>query len=187
MKIYTRQGDDGTTSLFGGRRVDKAALRVEAYGTVDEASAVIGWARACDQPLAVDVALENVQHICFRLGAWLASSPDTDPGVSGISGIDVVLLESVIDRFEAGLPPLKHFVLPGGCEGAARLHLARTVTRRAERVVVALSKHEPVEPPWIAWLNRLSDLLFVLARVSNVEAGVTEVKWTPRAPRGDGA
>lgn len=185
MKIYTRQGDDGSTSLFGGRRVDKAALRVEAYGTVDEASAVIGWARVCDGPPAVDAVLQDVQHACFRLGAWLASSTGVDPGVPEIAEADVALLEEAIDRFEAVLPPLKHFILPGGGEGAARLHVARTVTRRAERVVVALSKHEDVASPWIAWLNRLSDLLFVLARVSNAEASVDEVKWTPRK-RGGG-
>lgn len=186
MKIYTRQGDDGSTGLFGGRRVNKATLRVEAYGSLDEVSAVVGWARAAGLPEDLDAALADVQQACFRLGAWLACAPDADPGVRTIDAEDVAELEERIDRFEADLPALKNFLVPGGAEAAARLHIARTVVRRAERVAVDLSNLEPLDPAWLAWLNRLSDLLFVLARVANSRAGVADVPWAPRQRSGGG-
>lgn len=187
MKIYTRQGDDGSTGLFGGRRLGKATLRVEAYGTLDETSAVVGWARAAGLPDDVDRVLGDVQQACFRLGAWLASAPDADPGVRAIGTEDIRELEARIDGFEEELPALQNFLVPGGSEGAARLHVARTVARRGERVVVDLASVETVDKAWLAWLNRLSDLLFVLARVVNARAGVADVPWAPRARGGEPA
>lgn len=180
MKIYTRQGDDGSTGLFGGRRVNKATLRVEAYGGLDETSAFLGWVRAAGLDEDLDRTLGDLQQACFRLGAWLAAAADADPGVRMIDEQDVAELETRIDRHEEELAPLKNFLVPGGTEAAARLHIARTVARRAERVAVDLSNLEPVEPSWLAWLNRVSDLLFVLARVANARAGVADVPWAPR-------
>lgn len=180
MKIYTRKGDEGSTGLFGGATVSKADSRVEAYGLVDEANAVLGWARTAGPPPRVDEVLQQVQQTCFAAGAWLASGPGADPGIQAITAGDVEALELAIDRLEEGLPPLKHFVLPGGGEAGARLHVARTVTRRAERAVVALAAVDDVPAPILAWLNRLSDLLFVAARAANADAGVDETVWAPR-------
>jgi len=180
MKIYTRTGDSGSTGLLGGLRVSKANLRVEAYGLLDETNAVLGWARAASLPADLDAVLDGVQETCFRLGAWLAAAPGKDPGVPAVGEADVGVLEGVIDRLDAALPPLKHFVVPGGGERAARLHVARTVARRAERAVVALAEHEPVAPTVLAWTNRLSDLLFVMARTANAADGVADRPWPPR-------
>lgn len=179
MRIYTRTGDDGTTGLYGGGRVSKAAERVEVYGTVDEVNATLGWARAAGLPGEIDRVLERVQEGCFRLGAFLASAPGKDPGIARLADADVTALEHAIDRLEADLAPLKTFVLPGGCEGAARLHLARTVCRRAERALVGLAAREEVDGVHVRWLNRVSDLLFVQARAANQAAGVPDVPWTP--------
>jgi cob(I)alamin adenosyltransferase len=150
---------------------------------VDEASAVVGWARATDLPDEIDAVLARIQEACFRLGAWLASTADADPGVRPIDAEDVRDLEATIDAVDANLPALANFILPGGSEGAARLHVARTVARRAERVLVELAAVETVEPACLAWLNRLSDLLFVLARSANANAGVGDVPWAPRRER----
>ena len=180
MKIYTRQGDDGSTGLFGGLRISKAELRVSAYGTVDETNAVVGWARAAETPPEIDEVLAGVQETSFRLGAWLSAAPGTDPGVEPITDGDVSLLEAVIDRFEKELPTLKNFVVPGGSELASRLHVARTVSRRSERLAAALSQIEPVAPTILQWMNRLSDLLFVLARAANQAAGVADRPWIAR-------
>jgi cob(I)alamin adenosyltransferase len=180
MKIYTRQGDAGETGLYGGQRVSKADPRVGAYGAVDEANAVLGWVRAAALPEGMDAVLAGVQEAAFRLGAALASPPGRDPGVQPLALPDVEAFEREIDRLEAGLRPLKTFVLPGGSEGAARLHVARTVVRRAEREVVALARLEAVAPMAVTWLNRLSDLLFVMARAANAAAGVPDVPWKPR-------
>jgi cob(I)alamin adenosyltransferase len=180
MKIYTKRGDDGSTGLYGGARVSKASARVEAYGGVDETNAAIGWARAAGLPADVDAVLAAAQEACFRLGAFLATPAGKDPGVAPVTEADVVLFERAIDAMEAVLTPLKTFVLPGGCEGAARLHVARTVCRRAERAVVALAATETVDPVSLRWLNRLSDLLFVQARFANHEARVADVPWKPR-------
>jgi cob(I)alamin adenosyltransferase len=179
MRIYTRTGDDGTTGLYGGARVSKAAERVEVYGTVDELNAALGWARAATLPPEVDRVLERAQEGCFRLGAFLAAAPGKDPGIARIGEGDVLAFEQAIDALEAGLAPLKTFVLPGGVEGAARLHLVRTVCRRAERALVGLAAREPVDPLHVRWLNRLSDLLFVQARATNRAAGVPDVPWHP--------
>jgi cob(I)alamin adenosyltransferase len=177
MKIYTRTGDDGTTGLLGGRRVSKADLRVEAYGDVDEANAALGLARAVGLPAPLDVVLARAQSTLFQVGAALATPPDRDSGTAPVAASDVAALESAIDAIVASLAPLQSFILPGGAEGAARLHLARTVCRRAERAVVALASRETVDPLLVRYLNRLSDLLFVQARAANHAAGVADVPW----------
>jgi cob(I)alamin adenosyltransferase len=180
MKIYTRTGDRGDTSLFGGQRVPKDALRIEAYGTVDELNSVIGIVRADNAEPALDATLERVQDELFVLGADLATPRSLEKkGVGRIAHTEADRLEQEIDRFEAGLKPLKSFILPGGSPVAARMHFARTVCRRAERIVVRLSRNEDIGDDIIIYLNRLSDLLFVLARYANHTARVPEVKWKP--------
>ena len=181
MKIYTRGGDDGSTGLFGGPRVSKADARVEAYGGIDELNAILGWARAGGPSEHVDEVLGRAQDTCFRLGAWLACAPGKDPGVAPVGDEDVQELEAAIDAMETQLEPLKTFILPGGCELGARLHIARTVCRRAERRMVALAEIADVESVFIRWVNRLSDLLFVQARWVNHRAGAPEIAWRPRA------
>jgi cob(I)alamin adenosyltransferase len=178
MRIYTRTGDDGTTGLFGGPRVPKSDPRVAAYGAVDETNAVIGWALAAGPSRETADVLRRAQETCFRVGAALASAPGRDPGVPAIGEADVTALERAIDRCEEGLPPLKTFVLPGGGEPGARLHFARTVCRRAEREVVALAQREGVDRRIVEWLNRLGDLLFVLARWENRSS--PETPWLGR-------
>lgn len=181
MKIYTRGGDDGSTGLYGGARVSKASVRVDAYGAVDELNAVLGWVRAADISDNVDAVLAGAQDTCFRLGAWLASQPGRDPGVPQVAEADVEVLEAAIDAMEVELEPLKTFILPGGSEAASRLHMARTVCRRAERRIVALGDMEPVEAVFVRWVNRISDLLFVQARWENRRAGVRDVPWPPKS------
>jgi cob(I)alamin adenosyltransferase len=180
MKIYTRTGDAGGTALFGGRRVSKADPRVAAYGDVDELNACLGVVRA-EGGLSSDVAemLEQLQKDLFAIGARLA-----DPAEKiadritkvAVTDADVQRLEGWIDRFEAELPPLRRFILPGGNRAGALLHLARTVCRRAERSIVALGV-DNVEAHLLAFVNRLSDFLFVLARAVNHRAGQPEVEW----------
>ena len=175
MKIYTRAGDQGQTSLFGGARVAKNDARIEAYGTVDELSSHLGVARASSIPADVDRMLDQVQRDLFDVGAHLAS-----PGTSRFAGVDVTRiteLESAIDAMERELAPLKNFILPGGTLAAAQLHVGRTVCRRAERLVVALGDETPATLSTIAYLNRLSDYLFVAARFANARAGVPDVEW----------
>ena len=171
-KIYTRTGDDGTTGLGDGRRVDKDSARVEAYGTVDEANSAIGLVLAAPVPENVRVLLTAVQHQRFDLGGELCI-----PGHAAIFDADIDRLEQRLDEFNADLPALKDFILPGGGEAAARCHVARTVVRRAEREAVALSRLEAVRPEAVRYLNRLSDLLFVLARVLARDSGHGEVVW----------
>ncbi len=180
MNIYTRTGDDGTTGLYGGSRVPKDDPRVEAYGTVDETNAAIGLARAAGLPPEVDAVLGKAQSTLFDVGAVLATPSDRTNDAATIGEDDVLLLENAIDALEARLRPLQTFVLPGGTEAAARLHVARTVCRRAERLVVALSAHAPVSPLVVRWLNRLSDLLFVQARYANHVASVPDEPWVGR-------
>jgi cob(I)alamin adenosyltransferase len=180
VKIYTRTGDDGTTGLFGGARVGKDDPRVDAYGTVDEANAACGLARAAGLPPAVDAVLAHVQATLFDVGASLAS-PGRASASPPVEEADVVALERAIDDLEETLSPLRTFVLPGGSEAAARLHVARTVARRAERLVVALRAHGPVHEGVVRYLNRLSDYLFVAARAANRVARVADVPWTSRA------
>jgi len=186
MKIYTRTGDKGDTGLFGGARVRKDDLRVEAYGTIDEANASIGVSLAhCESPFVRQV-LEQVQHDLFTLGAELAAVPgsETRLGIPLIADADAIRLERAIDEAEQPLPPLMNFVLPGGPPDAAALHLARTVVRRAERRVLSLSAREAVRSEIVIYLNRLADLLFVLARRAVHErAGAAESAWAPRGVR----
>ena len=171
-KIYTRTGDDGTTGLGDGRRVDKDSARVEAYGTVDEANSAIGLVLAAPVPENVRVLLTAVQHQLFDLGGELCI-----PGHAAIFDADIQRLEDRLDQFNADLPPLKDFILPGGGAASAHCHLARTICRRAEREVVTLSHHDAVRPEAIRYLNRLSDLLFVLSRVLARDSGHGEVVW----------
>jgi cob(I)alamin adenosyltransferase len=178
-KIYTRTGDDGSTGLGDGTRVAKDSARVTAYGTVDEANSAIGVLLACDVPQDVRNLLVSVQHQLFDLGGELCI-----PGHAAIDDADVERLEQQLDAFNADLPALKDFILPGGGEAAARCHLARTIVRRAERETVTLSHHDAVRPQAIRYLNRLSDLLFVLARVLARADGQGEVLWNHERRRG---
>ena len=185
MKVYTRTGDDGTTGLFGGDRVAKSHPRIAAYGTVDETNAVLGLARAhlagLDSTGSQDLAalLARLQEELFVCGGDLASPHDTKYPVPRIEQRHVDALEADIDRLEEGLAPLKHFIMPTGTPAAAALHLARTVARRAERLVVELAALEPISTPAATYLNRLSDLLFVMARAANAAENVAETEWIP--------
>lgn len=181
FRIYTKTGDEGETSLFGGERVPKHHTRVEAYGTVDELNSVLGLARALDVPEHLDTIVSTVQSQLFELGAELAS-PTTQPqGHEGLGDQDVAALEQHIDTIEASLEPLKSFILPGGSAAAAQLHFARSVCRRAERCCTALEQAGAnLRPLVLTYLNRLSDLLFVMARSANAAAGVAETKWHAR-------
>ena len=176
-RIYTRAGDDGTTRLVTGDRVSKADRRVEAYGTVDETNAAIGHARAAITDADLDAVLAGVQNDLFDLGADVATPPEVTDALR-VTGEQVERLEGEIDRLNAGLPALESFVLPAGTEAAARLHVARTVCRRAERRLVELADREDVSAEAAAYANRLSDLLFVASRWVNVAAG-DEVLWHP--------
>jgi cob(I)alamin adenosyltransferase len=178
-KIYTRTGDDGSTGLGDGTRTGKDSPRVDAYGTVDEANSCIGLVLASDLPTDVADLLTAIQHQLFDLGGELCI-----PGHSAIFDADIERLEQRLDAFNEPLPPLKDFILPGGGEAAARCHVARTVVRRAERECVALSRIEPVRPEAIRYLNRLSDLLFVLARVLARASGHGEVLWNHQRRHG---
>jgi cob(I)alamin adenosyltransferase len=190
-RIYTRTGDDGTTSLFGGERVGKGNPRIDAYGTVDEANSVVGLARAHldGEPGAdrLDPVLGDVQEELFVLGADLATPVDAKPMVPRVKDKHVEQLEERIDTFEADLKPLKKFVLPGGSPAGATLHSARTVCRRAERLAVQAGTSIPINDEALVYLNRLSDLLFVLARWANKQAGVREDTWIPEASAQDDA
>lgn len=191
MKLYTKRGDDGVTDLFGGARVAKDSLRVAAFGDVDELNATLGLAAAACRHEELSAILRAVQARLFELGADL-STPEAQPkpgdasprkaaGIPRISAEHVAEAERQIDAVCAPLEAMKHFILPGGSELAARLHLARTVCRRAERVCVALSKHEYVSKDLLIYLNRLSDLFFAMARRANQLEGVSDVPWI--APR----
>lgn len=186
MKIYTRTGDQGETGLFGGPRVRKDHARIRAYGEVDELNAVVGLARAAGRDGGVDGLLQAIQNDLFDVGAMLAApDPEKLKGKGRFAGPpEIERLEREIDRMEKDLSPLETFILPGGSELAARLHLARTVCRRAEREVVALAaaakSGEPVGADIVVYLNRLSDFLFVLARWANLKAGVADVAWSKK-------
>jgi cob(I)alamin adenosyltransferase len=181
MKIYTKTGDTGTTSLFSGGRVSKADLRVETYGTVDELNAVLGVARVHQPTAQTNEYLERVQNQLFHLGADLATPLDAkSEWVVRMDAGTVAWLETTIDEMTTRLPPLKNFILPGGTAAAAQIHVARTVCRRAERLAVSLSAHEELGEHVLVYLNRLSDWLFTLARWENHRAGVEEEKWALR-------
>lgn len=177
VRIYTRGGDDGLTGLIGGKRVRKDSPRVEACGSIDELNALVGVVRSCPLPPEVDRILDEIQDDLFTAGAHLAVSEDCDPGAWGIPPFPeghIRRLERLIDEGEANLEPLQRFILPGGTRAGALLHLARTVARRAERRCVTLAAAERVDPRLMTYLNRLSDLLFVLARMLNRDAGRAE-------------
>ena len=178
-KIYTRTGDDGTTGLGDGSRVAKDSARVCAYGTVDEANSAIGLVLASGVAHDIRDLLTTVQHQMFDLGGELCI-----PGHAAIHDSDIVALERHLDRYNEALPPLKDFILPGGGEAAARCHLARTIVRRAERETVTLAHHDSVRPEAIRYLNRLSDLLFVLSRVLARADGHGEVLWNHERRKG---
>jgi cob(I)alamin adenosyltransferase len=179
MKIYTKTGDSGETGVFGGPRVAKDDQRIEAYGTVDELNAVLGMVRAATPPGRIDEVLRRLQHELFVVGAQLATPKPEEKGVPMISQSHIVAAESDIDHFEERLPPLKEFILPGGTAVAAQIHLARAVCRRAERRVVTFANGagDNVTPTLLAYLNRVGDLLFVLARATNQHAGRSETTW----------
>ena len=175
MKIYTRTGDSGETSLFGGRRVAKNDLRIEAYGTIDELNAFIGASRASWPNSPIDAELETVQSDLFDAGAYLAA-PDSDRFKS-VPASRIEDLERAIDAMEVQLEPLKNFILPGGSIPASQLHIARTVCRRAERLLVALGDQSTT----LAYLNRLADYLFVAARFANLRHGIGDAPWRPHS------
>ncbi|HVK37593.1 MAG TPA: cob(I)yrinic acid a,c-diamide adenosyltransferase [Candidatus Kapabacteria bacterium] len=181
FRIYTRTGDDGTTGLFGGARVAKDSLRIEGYGDVDELNSALGLARAQGLRRDHDELLGLVQEQLFILGADLATplrGEDRRPAVPRVTAAEVVCLEQAIDDLEENLPALTSFILPGGTPAGATLHLARTICRRAERRIVALLHQEPETGPLpLQYVNRLSDMLFVLARAVNHAAGVAEHPW----------
>lgn len=181
MKIYTRTGDDGTTGLFGGGRVPKDSLRVEAYGTVDELNSVLGVARSHNEDQKLDQILESLQNELFVLGSDLATpiTPKGDkPYTMRLPEGATQRLETLIDACDKDLPPLRNFILPGGSPCASNLHLARTVCRRAERLVVSMVRQDVVlSAEALTYLNRLSDLLFALGRWANHRAGVEEIVW----------
>lgn len=180
MKLYTRHGDDGTTGLFGGQRVDKDSLRVTAYGVVDELNSALGLARCACSHEELTAIIDRVQPELFVLGANLClPAGKTSKHVPPLTDQHVAELEQWIDAVCGPLPEMRYFVLPGGCELAARLHVARTTCRAAERAVVSLSHAEPVQAPLVQYLNRLSDLLFAMARRANQLEGVEDVPWKP--------
>ncbi len=182
-KVYTRTGDDGTTGLGGGQRVPKESVRIEAYGTVDELNAQIGAALATGLHDALIGPLTRVQNDLFHLGSDLCM-PEEDKVRTPVPGIEqrhIDELERLMDTLSEELPPLQNFILPGGSPGAAQLHVARTVCRRAERRLVALSRSERIGACAVAYLNRLSDALFVMARYENHRRGVRDPYWDSRA------
>lgn len=181
MKIYTKTGDQGTTSLFGGKRVSKADLRIETYGTVDELNSFIGLVRDQEVNKKRRNVLVEIQDRLFTIGSILATEPgNTKVKIPSLSEDDIYLLEKEIDTMDAALPPLRFFVLPGGHQSVSYCHLARTVCRRTERLIIALNAQEEVEPLVLKYLNRLSDYLFVLSRMMSQELGVEETPWKPR-------
>lgn len=186
MKIYTKTGDAGETGLFAGARVRKDDVRIEAYGTVDELNAALGVARSAGPPDAIAGCLERIQHELFSIGAELATPDSAQHGLQWADTAACDGLESLIDRFESGLPPLRQFILPAGAPAASALHLARAICRRAERRVVTLQASDPrVSPSVVIYLNRLGDLLFVLARAANILAGTDERPWIKPSKAGE--
>lgn len=180
MKIYTKTGDHGETSLFGGQRVSKNHSRIDAYGTVDELNSILGLARTSDISTVLDVLLEKLQNELFVLGSDLATPPEKEGRINRINRKHINHLEQDIDRLDSDLEPLKSFILPGGTRGASYLHLARTVCRRAERICYSCRQSEIISDHVMIYLNRLSDLLFVMARHQNMSQNTKDVLWTTR-------
>lgn len=181
MKIYTKTGDQGTTSLFGGKRVSKSDLRIDAYGTVDELNSYIGLLRDQEVNIKRKEVLVEIQDRLFTVGSILATEPgNLKVKIPLLQEMDITFLEKQIDEMDAQLPPMKSFVLPGGHVSVSFGHVARTVCRRAERLVIALDLQEKVDELVIKYLNRLSDYLFVLCRMMTKELGAEETPWKPR-------
>ena len=182
MKIYTKTGDTGQTGLIGGRRVSKADLRIDTYGTVDELNSWIGLVRDQSVNEVRKALLKQIQDRLFTVGAELATDPEKAPRqvMPAIAAADVTLLETSMDEMDSTLPELRAFVLPGGHESVSFCHLARTVCRRAERLVITLNETSPVDPLVIQYLNRLSDYLFMLSRKMAQDLSVEEMEWKPR-------
>ena len=180
FRIYTKTGDQGETALFGGKRVPKSHLRVDAYGTVDELNSFIGLLHDSVDEQTTRQLLIQIQHRLFSIGAYLASDPDKSPAQADLTPPDVLLLETSMDQMDAGLPELKNFILPGGYPTVSLCHVCRTVCRRAERLVVALHTEAPLEGIVLEYLNRLSDYFFILARYLGQNAGAAEILWSPR-------
>lgn len=180
MKIYTKTGDLGETALFGGRRVPKSHLRVDAYGTVDELNAYVGWLRDLVETPLLRQLLAQVQHRLFTVGAHLAADPQKQLTTPDLLPQDIEMLENEMDAMDANLPPLRNFILPGGHPAVSVCHVCRTVCRRAERLVVALHATDTVEAVVLQYLNRLSDYFFLLARQLAHDLGAEEVIWTSR-------
>ena len=181
MKIYTKTGDKGTTSLIGGTRVSKAHLRINSYGTVDELNSCIGLLR--DQPINENRKdlLKEIQDRLFTIGSHLAMDYEVSKKqLPDLLASDVTLLENEMDAMDAKLPELRHFILPGGHQSVSFAHVARTVCRRAERMIVELNGEEEVDDLIVVYMNRLSDFLFVLSRMMALELNIEEVKWHPR-------
>jgi cob(I)alamin adenosyltransferase len=185
VKIYTKTGDAGETGLYGGERVKKFSQRVEAYGTVDECNSAIGMARAALGDTEIDEVLANVQNALFDVGADLATPIGSkyEKNLVRIDAQDVEALEGMIDRYQEECPPFKNFIHPGGNAGSAALHLARTVARRSEREVLRLEEEEASNHEVARYLNRLSDFLFILSRVVNARAGISEEGWHVKGRR----
>lgn len=184
MKIYTKTGDSGQTGLFGGPRVDKDDPRIEAYGAVDELNAALGLVRVEQIPVEINALLARIQNELFDLGAELATPNPAVHHMAVVGQAHIETLEQAIDRHESALEPLREFILPGGSRASAELHLARTICRRAERRLVTLRRKSPtpVSPELIVYLNRLGDLLFVLARAVNAVDGIADVPWRKGQP-----
>lgn len=183
MKIYTKKGDKGTTSLFGGTKVEKCHLRIHAYGTVDELNSTLGSVLTHPLSSTGKRLLQELQHQLFILGADLATPIDKKTRIDRIGSKEIGILEQWIDELEEELPTLKTFILPGGSPAGATLHLARTICRRAERAAVSLAGAETVSEETMIYLNRLSDLLFVMARFENQKAGVPETPWISKSEK----
>jgi cob(I)alamin adenosyltransferase len=181
LKIYTKTGDTGTTALFGGKRVSKAELRIDTYGTIDELNSFIGLLRDQEVNKNKKEILIEIQDRLFTVGSILATEPgNTKVKVPSLTDEDVTRLEKEIDEMESKLEPMKFFVLPGGHQSVSFGHVARTICRRAERLVIALNTQEPMDMIVIRYLNRLSDYLFVLCRLMTKELGAEEIPWKPR-------
>lgn len=179
-KIYTKTGDRGETSLFGGLRLPKSHLRIDSYGTLDELNAHLGLVRDTIENQDYNEEIKYIQDRLFTVGSHLASDPGKDMLLPDISEEDIILLEKAMDKMNSELPELKHFILPGGNKQSSFLHVARCVCRRAERKVVALSLEDNVDEIIIRYLNRLSDYLFVLSRFISFKNGAEETKWYPK-------
>ena len=181
MKIYTKTGDEGTTSVVGGKRVSKAALRIDTYGTVDELNSHIGLVRDQEINQVRKSVLVEIQDRLFTIGSMLATEPgNTKVKIPSLQENDILYLEQAMDKMDEKLPPMRFFVLPGGHPSISIGHIARTVCRRAERLTIALHQDEPIDPFVIKYLNRLSDYLFVLCRMMAHELQIEETPWKPQ-------